>query len=68
MATQTFQVTGMSCEHCVDAVTAEVSQLAGVTAVDVDLAAGSVTVTSAQPLSADAMAAAIDEAGYQLTP
>ena len=37
MATATYQVTGMTCEHCVHAVTAELGSLAGVTAVTVEL-------------------------------
>jgi len=68
MATQILQVAGMTCDHCVGAVTAEVGRLAGVTSVEVDLATGSVTVTSTQPLPVDEVAAAIAEAGYELTP
>ena len=48
--TSTYNVTGMTCEHCVNAVTGELQQLAGVSAVRVDLAAGAVTVTSDGPL------------------
>ena len=47
MPSQNFTVTGMTCEHCVRAVTAEFSGLPGVTAVGVDLATGAVTVHSA---------------------
>lgn len=65
-STTTFRVEGMSCEHCVRAVTAEVGGLEGVTAVDVDLAAGEVTVTSENPLDESAVRAAVDEAGYEL--
>lgn len=64
-----LRVTGMTCGHCVSAVTAELSALEGVTGVDVDLVAGgtsTVTVTSATPLPDQAVAAAIDEAGYDL--
>ena len=64
--TATYQVSGMTCGHCVQAVTREVSALDGVDTVDVDLASGAVTVTSQQPLPADAVRAAVDEAGYQL--
>jgi copper chaperone CopZ len=59
----------MTCAHCVSAVTAELSALPGVTTVDVDLKAGSVspvTVTSDTALDPSAVAAAIDEAGYEL--
>ena len=67
--TATFSVTGMTCSHCVTAVTEEVSRLDGVSAVDVDLNAGGdsrVTVTSAAPLPVVAVRDAIDEAGYSL--
>ena len=68
MATATYTVTGMTCGHCVSAVTTELSALEGVTDVQVDLESGRATVTSDQPLDADAVAAAVDEAGYQLVP
>ncbi|HEV2345857.1 MAG TPA: heavy-metal-associated domain-containing protein [Actinocrinis sp.] len=62
----TYAVTGMHCSHCAHSVTEEVSTIDGVTAVDVDVDGGRVTVTSTQQLSIDDMRAAIDEAGYQL--
>jgi copper chaperone len=68
MTTTTFRVTGMTCSHCVSAVTAEVSALPDVTGVDVDLDSGRVTVTSTKPLDTSAIAAAVDEAGYELAP
>jgi copper chaperone len=64
--TRTFTVTGMTCDHCVKAVTDELEGLPGVEAVTVDLASGGVSVTSDLPLDDDAVAAAIDEAGYAL--
>jgi len=64
--TATYQVSGMTCGHCVQSVSSEVSALDGVEAVDVDLASGAVTVTSQQPLDTDAVRAAVAEAGYQL--
>ena len=67
--TATYSVTGMTCGHCVAAVTEEVSRLDGVSSVDVDLNAGGdsrVTVTSAAPLSIEAVREAVDEAGYTL--
>ena len=64
--TATYTVTGMTCEHCVASVTEEITELAGVRAVDVDLGTGAVRVTSAQPLDSAAVQAAVDEAGYQL--
>ena len=67
--TETYAVTGMTCDHCVRAVTTELLGLAGVSAVDVALdsqGASSVTVVSAAPLDRGAVAEAIDEAGYTL--
>jgi copper chaperone len=66
MTTQTFTVTGMTCGHCVASVTEEVSEVAGVAHVDVVLETGQVTVTSAEPVDAAAVRAAVEEAGYQL--
>lgn len=62
----TFHVQGMTCDHCVKAVTAEVSKIPGVDAVTVDVDSGQVTVTSQQDLERAAVAAAVDEAGYEL--
>ena len=64
--TNTWTVTGMTCGHCVASVTEEVSELDGVENVDIDLATGSVTVTSTTPLEDDAVRAAVEEAGYAL--
>lgn len=69
MSTVTYPVTGMTCEHCVRAVSTELARLPGVAAVAVELVSGgesSVTVTSAAPLSATAVSAALDEAGGYL--
>jgi copper ion binding protein len=66
MTTATFTVTGMTCGHCVSAVTEEVTQVPGVTAVEVDLASGRLTVTSDAPVDDDDVRAAVDEAGYEL--
>ncbi|MEU6020897.1 cation transporter [Micromonospora sp. NPDC047134] len=66
MVTTTYQVQGMTCGHCVGAVSAEVTALPGVTEVAVDLATGQVKVISEQPLDAEAVRAAVDEAGYEL--
>ena len=64
--TSTYTVSGMTCGHCVQAVTEELSALEGVEGVQVDLASGAVTVTSEAPLTDDAVRAAVDEAGYEL--
>ncbi|MBO9524342.1 MAG: heavy-metal-associated domain-containing protein [Nocardioidaceae bacterium] len=66
MSTFEGTVTGMTCGHCVASVTEEVREIPGVTDVDVDLASGSLVVTSADPLDAAAVRAAVEEAGYQL--
>ncbi|MFC5175661.1 heavy-metal-associated domain-containing protein [Nocardioides taihuensis] len=64
--TSTWHVTGMTCGHCVASVSEEIGEIAGVESVDVVLDSGEVTVTSAEPLTREAVAAAVDEAGYQL--
>ncbi|MGW1681347.1 heavy-metal-associated domain-containing protein [Saccharopolyspora sp. NPDC002376] len=66
MSETTYTVTGMTCEHCVLSVTEEVSEIDGVTGVQVDLPTGAVTVTSDQEIGADQVRAAVEEAGYQL--
>jgi copper chaperone len=66
MTTATYNVKGMTCGHCVSAVTEEITKLDGVSAVEIDLSSGNVTVTSQAPLSADAVREAVDEAGYEL--
>jgi copper chaperone len=66
--TTTFTVTGMTCGHCVAAITDEVSRLAGVSDVDVDLATGLVTIVSTDPLDSVLLADAVDEAGYEVAP
>ena len=64
----TFTVTGMTCDHCRRAVSEEISAVDGVESVDVDLASGTVTVTTTEPVDRADIAAAIDEAGYVLVP
>ncbi|WP_232660688.1 heavy-metal-associated domain-containing protein [Pseudonocardia sp. TRM90224] len=59
-------VTGMTCQHCVLSVTEEVSEIDGVTAVDVDLASGAVTVLADRVLGTDEVAAAVAVAGFAL--
>jgi copper chaperone len=62
--TSTYAVAGMTCEHCVRSVTEEVSEVAGVTAVEVDLAGGTVTVNGV--VDDAAVRTAVAEAGYQV--
>jgi len=66
MVTSEYVVKGMTCGHCVSSVKAEVSQIPGVTAVDVDLAGGRVSVTSAEPIDFALLRSAVDEAGYEV--
>ncbi|MBS4727937.1 heavy-metal-associated domain-containing protein [Mycobacterium sp. SM1] len=66
MSALTVTVSGMTCEHCVKSVREEVGNIPGVTAVDVDLASGKMTVKSDGPIDADAVKNAVEEAGYQL--
>jgi copper chaperone len=67
METRSIMVTGMSCEHCANAVRAEVGGLPGVTEVDVDVAAGKVRVTGSPVPGDAALREAIEEAGYEFT-
>ena len=65
--TASYTVTGMTCGHCVTAVTEEVTQVPGVTGVEVDLATGGLTVTSERPVDESAVRAAVEEAGYEVS-
>ncbi|MBB5855992.1 heavy-metal-associated domain-containing protein [Amycolatopsis umgeniensis] len=66
MAETTYTVKGMTCGHCASSVTEEVGGIAGVSAVNVDVASGKVTVTSDTALDVHTVDAAVTEAGYQL--
>ena len=66
MSTSTYTVVGMTCSHCVNSVTEEVTQVPGVTGVEVDLASGGLTITSDAPVADDAVRAAVEEAGYEV--
>ena len=61
--TSTYHVTGMTCGHCVKAVTEEVSAIPGVSHVDVDLETGRLRVTSDGPVDFDRIVEAVAEAG-----
>ena len=67
MTRTTYSVTGMTCAHCVASVTEELSGIAGVTEVAVDLPTGAVTVSSERPVDEATVRAAVEEAGYRLT-
>jgi copper chaperone len=60
-----YGLRGMTCSHCVLSVREEVSDVSGVSAVDVDLASGRMIVTGTN-ISDDAVRAAVDEAGYEI--
>ncbi len=66
MSRRTITVVGMSCEHCVDAIRAEIGRIDGVRDVDVDLGSGAVTVTSDNPVEDATLRDAVEEAGYEL--
>ena len=65
--TRTYTVSGMTCAHCVASVREEVSEVAGVSSVDVDLDSGRLTVAG-EGFADEAVAAAVSEAGYEVGP
>lgn len=67
LPTRNYTVEGMTCGHCRASVIEEVLQVDGVKGVDVDLDSGRVTVAG-ESFEDDAIAKAIDEAGYTLVP
>ena len=64
--TAVYKVSGMSCGHCEGSVSSEISEIPGVTSVKAVASAGEVTFVSAAPLDEAAVAAAVDEAGFEL--
>ncbi len=66
VTTSTYTVSGMTCQHCVTAVTEEIGRIPGVRSVEVSLDAGKVAVRSDDALDPAAVAAAVDEAGYEV--
>lgn len=66
METVDYQVRGMTCGHCVKAVTDEVSAIPGVGSVNVDLDSGTLSLRSAAPIDPQLVREAVDEAGYEL--
>lgn len=66
-AVRTYSVTGMTCAHCVRSVVEEVSEVPGVSAVEVDLASGRADVTG-EDFSDDEIRLAVQEAGYKVAP
>jgi copper chaperone len=71
VSSKTINVDGMTCDHCVSAVTEEISTIPNVTAVDIDLHAGEisqVTITAGNEISDADIVAAVEEAGYSIVP
>ena len=71
MLHKTVHVGGMSCDHCIHAVTEEISEIPGLTGVNIDLHAGEispVTIASDNEISDTDIAAAVDQAGYTISP
>lgn len=66
MASTTYQVQGMTCGHCVSAVSSEINKITGVSDVAVDLATGQVTVTADRLVEDAAVRMAVEEAGYEV--
>jgi copper chaperone len=66
MTTNQYQVTGMTCGHCERAVTEEVTRIEGVTGVEVSHVDGVLRITSTRPVDDAAVAAAVEEAGYDV--
>ncbi|MCZ4522135.1 heavy-metal-associated domain-containing protein [Rhodococcus ruber] len=62
----TYSVEGMTCAHCAASVKEEVSEIVGVTGVDVDVDSGAVVVSSDSTLDTATVDAAVVEAGYRL--
>ncbi|MGH2531992.1 MAG: heavy-metal-associated domain-containing protein [Thermomicrobiales bacterium] len=67
MEVQTFRVPDVSCDHCVRAITVELTKLTGVDRVEVDLDGQTVTVEHDGTVSALEMQEGIAEAGYEVT-
>jgi copper chaperone len=65
--TRAYTFDGMSCGHCVAAVTEELTKLDGVLHVAIDLGSGRVTIESNRAVDAGEVAAAVDEAGYTIS-
>ena len=61
-----FDVVGMTCSHCEHAIQSEVGAIAGVCSVTADAPSGTVSIESSHVLEVADVAAAVDEAGYEL--
>ncbi|MGI8760057.1 MAG: heavy-metal-associated domain-containing protein [Jatrophihabitantaceae bacterium] len=65
MTEKRYTVSGMTCSHCVDAVSTALGAVPGVEDVAVDLSSGQVTV-SGDEFTDEQVRAAVDEAGYEV--
>lgn len=63
--TNEFTVTGMSCEHCENAVRGEVGQIEGVRVIEVSAITGKLVIATDKPVEDQQIIDAVDEAGYQ---
>lgn len=68
MVKTSIKVAGMTCQHCVNSVTEEVTRIDGVSSVTIDLATGTVDIESASELSSAELESAVEEAGYEVVP
>ncbi|KAJ1684293.1 hypothetical protein LUZ63_020586 [Rhynchospora breviuscula] len=64
--TETYTVTGMTCEHCVASVSEEVGEIDGVSDVRVDLGSGALSFATDAPVGREMVDEAVREAGYAL--
>lgn len=62
----TVKIKGMSCQHCVNAVTKALSEIEGVSNVKVDLSSGEATFDAAQPVAQELLAEKIKKAGFEI--
>lgn len=67
MTTHTYHVPDISCQHCVNSITTELSKVAGVHHIDVDLANKVVTVKADESVTDTQIRTGIEEAGYDIT-
>jgi copper chaperone len=64
--TRTIKVKGMSCQHCVNAVSKTLSAIEGIQGVTIDLAEGEVTFEEVRPVDDALIRERIEKAGYEL--
>ncbi|SDI97879.1 Copper chaperone CopZ [Arthrobacter subterraneus] len=71
MSTTSVNISGMTCNHCVASVTEELSELDGVTNVDIVLNRGGIstaTISGPEELDTQKITEAVAEAGYEVVP